>query len=145
MPVIIAPYAWYVVILWYAGFWNTLESRLRRRHRLWFSLISALVAFLVLLVIFGNPLPSYLDTVYLDFSGTPAVGGIPILFILFPPLMIACVVLSIDALRRPEPPHRLMGDLARQRSRPWLMATAGCAHGQPARDRLHPLDCSPAR
>ncbi len=124
IPVIISPYAWYVVVLWYAGFWNSPQNALRHRHRIGFSLVSAVAFFLAFIVIYGNPFPTYMDTIYLDFSGTPAIGGVPLLFILFPPLMITCILLSMDALRRPEPAHRLMGDLARQRSRPWLMATA---------------------
>lgn len=124
VPVIISPYAWYIVILWYAGFWNTLQNPLRRRHRFWFALTSALAIFLVFLIGSGNPLPGYFETIYLDFSGTPAIEGIPVIFFLYPPLMIACIVLSMDALRRPEPAHRFMGDIARQRSRPWLMTTA---------------------
>jgi hypothetical protein len=34
IPVTLAPFAWYVVSLWYAGFWNAPQSRLQRRHRI---------------------------------------------------------------------------------------------------------------
>jgi signal transduction histidine kinase len=39
--------------------------------------------------------------------------------------MVLCIVLSMDALRKPGPTGRLMGDVARERARPWLVATAG--------------------
>ena len=78
VPVIVSPYAWYVVVLWYAGFWNSPQNPLRHRHRIWFSLVSAVAFFLAFIVIYGNPLPTYMDTIYLDFSGTPAVGGVPL-------------------------------------------------------------------
>ena len=35
-----------------------------------------------------------------------------------------CIILSLDALRRPAPSPRVMGDRARQRARPWFIATA---------------------
>src|SRR5215207_4378890 len=35
IPVIVAPFAWYVVILWYAGFWRKPRPTLYRRHAAW--------------------------------------------------------------------------------------------------------------
>jgi hypothetical protein len=32
-PVVLLPYVWYVVLLWYSGYWAERASDLRRRHR----------------------------------------------------------------------------------------------------------------
>lgn len=31
-PIVILPYAWYLLMLWYAGFWDDFSSRLYLRH-----------------------------------------------------------------------------------------------------------------
>jgi signal transduction histidine kinase len=125
IPVIIAPLAWYIVILWYVGFWHEPQTLIRRRHRWWLLVVADMAFGLVFLMIFAHPIPSYAQIIQLDFSTSFVVNGIPILFALYPIFMVLCILLSLDALRRPEPADRLMGDLARQRSRPWLLATAG--------------------
>ncbi len=125
IPVIVAPLAWYVVSLWYAGIRFQPENRLYRRHRflIIFTCVQALI--LVGLMLFTRLIPTYSQMLQLDLTGTPTLGGVPILFMIFPVFMVVCVFLSIDALRHSEPSERLMGDLARKRSRPWLMGTAG--------------------
>src|SRR5512139_2803735 len=32
-PVTVAPFAWYVAVLWFCGFWAVSSGALRRRHR----------------------------------------------------------------------------------------------------------------
>lgn len=125
IPVTVAPFAWYIVILWYAGYWRHPQSRLARRHRPWFLLMSAQAVALVVLMIFAHQIPAYSEVIRLDLSSTFTLSGVPILFLGFPVFMVLCIVLSIDVLRHPEPSERLMGDIARQRSRPWLMGSAG--------------------
>jgi signal transduction histidine kinase len=44
-----------------------------------------------------------------------------VIFVLY---IVLCITLSLDALINPAPSGRLMGDLARQRARPWLMAAS---------------------
>src|SRR5687767_8737901 len=44
IPVILSPFAWYVLILWYAGFWSDHDQRLMRRHRVWLLQIIILAA-----------------------------------------------------------------------------------------------------
>src|SRR5512139_2701346 len=39
IPVVLAPFAWYVVMLWYAGFWEGRPNPIQRRHRLWYWLL----------------------------------------------------------------------------------------------------------
>lgn len=123
MPVVLAPLAWYVVILWYTGFFDDHASRLFRRHRGWMAVtVCAGVAILLLVAMF-NPMPSYTEMVNFNMSNARGIAGIPLLFLIYPPYALACILLPIDALMRPEPSHRMMGDQARQRSRPWLLST----------------------
>ncbi|MEQ8675988.1 MAG: hypothetical protein RLP44_22660 [Aggregatilineales bacterium] len=123
MPVILAPLAWYVVILWYTGFFDYRSSRLFRRHRLWVALTVCAGLAILLLVAFFSPMPTYTEMINFNMSGARSIIGIPILFLIYPPYALACILLPIDALMNPEPAHRMMGDLARQRSRPWLLWT----------------------
>jgi signal transduction histidine kinase len=124
VPVIASPFAWYVVMLWYAGFWNEGHSPLRRRQRPWFILAVLLAIGFLGLFIFANPLPSYSQVAQLNLSATPSVGGVPLLILVYPLYILLCISLSLDALRHPGPSGRVMGDLARRRARPWLVATS---------------------
>lgn len=124
VPVVTLPVAWYVVMLWYAGFWDDGRAHLYRRQRPWFLLTMLLAVGLMGLLIFANPLPSYWQVVQLKLSATPSLGGIPLLILIYPPYIVLCISLSLDALHRPGPSGRVMGDLARRRARPWLVATS---------------------
>jgi signal transduction histidine kinase len=124
VPVILSPFAWYVVMLWYAGFWEEGHSPLRRRQRPWFIFTVLLAVGVFGLLVFANPLPSYSQVRQLDLSATPAIGGTPLLILIYPLYIVLCISLSLDVLRRPGPSGRVMGDLARRRARPWLAATS---------------------
>jgi len=144
LPVIALPLAWYVLTLWYAGFWEdggadlpfwrrwgfvftapfTGNSRLHKRQRPWFIFAVLLGAGLVALLVFTNALPSYWQVIQLDLAASPAVSGVPLLILAYPFYILLCIGLSLDALRRPEPSTRMMGDLARLRARPWLIAVS---------------------
>jgi signal transduction histidine kinase len=124
VPAIVSPFAWYVEMLWYAGFWEDRQSGLHRRQRPWF-LLSVLLAFtLAGLLIFANPFSSYSQLAQLNPSATQAVAGIPLLILVYPFYIVLCISLSLDVLRHPGPSGRVMGDLARRRARPWLVATS---------------------
>ncbi len=41
IPVILAPFAWYLVMLWYTGYWEGRENPIYRRHRFWLGLLLA--------------------------------------------------------------------------------------------------------
>jgi signal transduction histidine kinase len=124
IPVIVAPFAWYVVILWYAGFWRRPRPTLYRRHAAWLVIACFVLFGLIGLILVANPLPTYDQIIKLDLSSTLMLGGIPALFLGFPAFMVYCVVLSIDALLRPAPAERPMSEQARNRSRRWLLGTA---------------------
>ena len=130
VPAVALPFAWYVVMLWYSGLWNSADGASWRailrhsRQGYWLLLATLLAAGLIGLLVFANPLPSYWQVAQLNLSATPSVGGIPLLILIYPIYIVLCIVLSLDALRHPEPSARVMGDLARRRARPWLMAAS---------------------
>mgnify|MGYP005839105413 CR=1 FL=1 len=121
--VIAVPFTWYLVTLWYAGYWDAPRSPLRRRQQPWLVLI-LLGAGLSALLLLASPFRSYSLVSLFKLMGTPTVGQLPVLGLVYPCYIILCITLSLDALRRPEPSGRLMGDLARRRARPWLVATS---------------------
>jgi signal transduction histidine kinase len=123
IPVIVLPFAWYLVTLWYAGFWEKQPNDLFLRQRPWFFLATFLTLGLVALLGFAYPLPAFVQAVNLDLSNTHQVGSVSLL-LLYVLDVLLCVVFSLDALRRPGPSTRVMGDLARKRARPWLTAAA---------------------
>jgi signal transduction histidine kinase len=124
VPVVSIPYIWYVVILWYSGFWDRFGDQLNRRHYPWFVITTLLAVGIVILLIFANPLPSFIQIAQLNLSATPSIGGIPLLILAYPFYILLCITLSLDVMRHPAPSGRIMGDLARRRARPWLAAAA---------------------
>jgi signal transduction histidine kinase len=129
LPVVISPLAWYVAILWYAGFWDDLPDQRPsptslRRQRYWLGLTGLLAVSLVGLLLFANPLPSFTQLAQLRLTATPAVSGLPLIILVYPLYIILCIGLSLNVLRQPLPSGRFMGDLARRRTRPWLMAAS---------------------
>ena len=123
-PVVGAPLAWYGMILWYAGFWAAPASALRRRHRVWLTFTALLAGALLVSLITAHALPSFASLAFLDLSTGLSLGGVPALFVVYPVYSFLCIGLSVAALGRPAPTDRLMGGLARQRTRPWLLAAA---------------------
>ncbi len=138
-PVVALPYGWYAVMLWYSGFWEKSPvpenprfpgSAIRsqrggiHRQRVWFGLITIGTAVIFGMLVLANPLPSFSQLASYDLAATPSVGGIPLLILIFPIYIILCMALSLDALRRPGPSARAMGEAARQRARPWLFAAS---------------------
>src|SRR5574341_1252048 len=94
IPVVSLPYAWYGVMLWYAGYWSERSepvSTLRRRHHLWFAADSVLAAFIIGLLIFANPLPTFSQVAQLKLNATPSIGGIPLLILLYPLYIALCI------------------------------------------------------
>lgn len=121
LPVVIAPLTWYVAMLWYSGFWDDPQAGPLAWQRPWLGLTLLLAASLIGLLLFANPLPSFVEITQLRLSASPEIGGIPLLVLVYPLYMLLCIGLSLVALRYPAPSGRVMGDLARRRARPWLI------------------------
>ncbi len=133
VPLVVAPYAWYLVMLWYCGYWEDAISNLHLRQRVWFWLVACYGILLCLLLII-NPLPNfYLETD--EFNPGSLFVEIPLIFLTYPPFLYLCIILSLDGLLRPAATIRLMGDIARRRARPWLIGSSsvllalGCIGG----------------
>lgn len=123
IPVMIAPFAWYVLMLWYSGYWTAPASRLHQRHRLPFFMMAMLIAVSLALLIGLKPIPSYNEIVRADLSHALRIGGIPLLAA-FPILMAVCILLAIDAVRGTLHTPHPSTDLARQQSLPWLLGAS---------------------
>lgn len=130
LPVVITPLTWYVAMLWYSGFWDDAPVGENNPpplswQRPWLGLTVLLATVLVALLLFANPLPSFVQITQLRLSASPEIGGIPLLVLVYPLYMLLCIGLSLAVLRRPAPSGRVMGDLARRRARPWLITATG--------------------
>jgi signal transduction histidine kinase len=121
IPVVSLPYAWYVVMLWYASYWDSPTAPIHRRHRIWLTLATLLASLTVGLIVFVNALPTITQLVNFSLDSLFSVNGIPVLMLLYPLYLLACLGLSLDVLLRPGISGRIMGHLARQRARPWLV------------------------
>ncbi len=124
VPIVILPFGWYATTLWYAGFWDNVQNELHSRQRSWFLFAALLTAGLGGLLVFANPLPSFAQAANFPLKVTLDVSGMPLLILVYTFDILLCITLSLDALRRPAPSTRVMGDLARQRARPWLIGVA---------------------
>lgn len=121
-PVVSLPFAWYALMLWYAGYWSDRQNRLRLRHRGWLRIAALTAALIVVMLFLANPLPSISQLALLDLTATPTIGGVPLLVLAYPVYIVLCILLAVDGLLHPAPSGRMMGDVARQRARPWLIA-----------------------
>jgi signal transduction histidine kinase len=123
--VVLLPFAWYSVTLWHTGFWNDQPTRMRRRHRVLFSMTALMLLALAGLLVVANPLPSFSRVLRLDLAPTPTFVGWPVLVIAYPAYSLVCLMLALDALIRPGAAVNVAGEAARTRARPWLVgATA---------------------
>lgn len=126
VPAIVLPFAWYAIMLWYAGYWNDPQSDLRRRQRPLLlltsgGLIVGLLSLAAGMVLLAVPAPFlYTLRTFIRWS----IAGIPLLAVGYSLYVVLCIGLSLDALRRPGPPRRMMGDLARRRAHPWLVVAS---------------------
>ncbi len=130
-PVTVAPLSWYIAMLWYSGFWEKPAEEglgawrgLRWWHSLGLGLAGAGCAVVLVLLMRSNPLPNYAGLSELRFLPALSLAGVPLLVWTYAAYMAACILLALDALRRPGPTRRVMGREARHRARPWLVATS---------------------
>ncbi len=118
LPFILSPYLWYLVIGWYTGVLRA------GRQRLWLAALSALGAAALGLSLVTRLFPTYDDLTQHPQPAVLSPGGISILLLIYPAYGVLCFVLALMALRHPGGSDRFMGDLARRRARPWLVAAS---------------------
>ncbi len=123
-PVVAAPFGWYIVMLWFSGYWENTISNLHIRHKAWLSVTIIYAVLLLILFIFLNPLSSLSPRTNIDYESGPVFTGIPLLFIAYPVFIFMCIALSMDTLIRPGPTGRFMGAQAREKARPWLVGAS---------------------
>ncbi len=123
-PVIVAPFLWYIVMLWFSGFWQSTTSALRKRHQPWLSVVVVYAVLIFVLLILANQIGNLDSDQTLSYSADGSDAGFSALFIAYPVFILLCTGLSMDALLRPGPAHRLMGQNARQSARPWLVGAS---------------------
>ena len=125
-PAIMLPYAWYIIMLWYAGFWNVPRPPWHKRQNTWLALVTATLIFGLIALVTGVLLlaiPSRtLDPlrIFIRYS----IGGIPLLAVGYSIYVILCIGLSLTVLRQPVASRRMMGLVARRRAQPWLASAA---------------------
>jgi len=128
LPLIGLPLAWYGVMAWFAGYWDPIAVGARRDapqpQRWWLALCSSFALGLCLWIFVANPLPPFAQVARLDFSTPASPIGFAALMVVYPFYILLCLGLSFNALLRPGPAARLMGDQARRRARPWLITAA---------------------
>ncbi len=125
LPVVLSPVAWYLVVLWYAGFWERPRTAMHRRQAPFLILNVLFAGFMVALLLLPHSLPSFSEITYLDIhQARPVLFGVPLPILLLPVYILLCLFPALDALRRPGPTRRPMGDAARRRAQPWLLASS---------------------
>lgn len=117
LPFIFGPYLWYLVIAWYTG-------AVRTNQRAWLPIVSLLGIAALVFLLFGTPLPSYDAIVQRAPVPILAIAGVPVAILIYPVFSLLCILLSLSALIHPAATDRFMGDLARRRARPWLIAAS---------------------
>jgi signal transduction histidine kinase len=118
LPVVGAPYMWYLMTAWYTGVLRSF------RHRAWATIVGALGLGALASLVVANPLPSYEDVVNRSPIAVFLLGGLPVVALVYPIYSTLCIILSLSALRHPAASERFMGDEARRRARPWLIAAS---------------------
>jgi signal transduction histidine kinase len=123
LALIALPLAWFTLMLWYAGFWDDDLSPLHRRQRPWLGVL--LCAALAMTALIATTDPRYLlrHVALVALSSATYDNRVLVLVGTYPLYLLACIGAALDALGRPALTTRFMGDLARSRARPWLLAT----------------------
>lgn len=124
LPIIASPLAWYVVMLWYSGFLGAHARQNLKIHLSGLVFVLVCAAGLFVLLLFVGSLPTFQQVVTFGRTEYVSTPGTPLLVIVYAIYNISCVGLAIHALWHPGPSARWMGDLARKRARPWLVAAS---------------------
>jgi signal transduction histidine kinase len=124
IPLIGIPLAWYAIILWYSSHWEKVDTTNSNLRRTAFWLVLVIALFIAGALLVANPLPDTSEVSQLEIVSNPSLHGLPLLVLFYPLYALLCTGLSIEALLHPAPAQRVMGEFARQRARPWLVAAS---------------------
>jgi signal transduction histidine kinase len=128
IAVALLPFIWYVMMLWYSGFWESLPSNesnsLRKRHQFWFLFSILLLIGLLSVTLLSSSQSSFQSYPARGLDEAYSLFNLPLIIVFYPVYVMICITLSFDALRNPGPTNRIMGEVARIRARPWLMGTS---------------------
>ncbi len=128
LAVTLLPFLWYVMMLWYSGYWQTPEdgsqNQLTGRHRPFLFVSWILVIGLLVVALKMPASPTSVSYPIRGLEQSFSLVDLPFVLVLYPVYVIICLVFSLDALRKPGPSHRRMGALARTRARPWLVGAS---------------------
>ena len=139
IPLTLLPFAWYIGMLWFSGFFEKKERPVWKWHR-WiirFLLIIILGIALLLVVNYSDtPLHSYRSTQN-QFGEGETYANAPLfhtanwslLFTIYLLYLILCYLSTLLALNQIQPTGRISGDVARGRARPWLIAATSTQVG----------------
>lgn len=124
IPLVWIPLAWHAIMLWYSSHWQTGRSPASQIRITSFWLILAIAIFITGALLLAKPLPIAALLLTNDQAIASSWHGFPLLVLFYPLYALLCIGLSIEALLHPAPTSRVMGDFARQRARPWLVASS---------------------
>lgn len=119
-PAVVAPLAWYAAMFWYASAAHLATTF----HRLSLAAASGLAVFILLMVIFTNPLPNYMYVAGRVIVTTPTIAGIPMLIVFYLAFSIYCYTMPIHMLLGR---HRAVSspvDQSHRLARPWLVGAS---------------------
>jgi len=84
VPVIAIPFAWYAIMLWYAGFWDREQTGLRKKHRVRLIVITAMSLGMIALFAWANPIATITLTTRYEPADAASIGGVPLIVIFYP-------------------------------------------------------------
>jgi signal transduction histidine kinase len=128
IAVALLPYIWYVMMLWYTGYWQPPHpgeiNALKKRHQFWFVFSSLLLIGLLTLTLLNTPSSQNLPYPSRSLDDAFTLNNFPLIIVFYPLYVVICISLSFDALRKPGPSNRVMGEIGRARAHPWLVGAS---------------------
>src|SRR5688572_27285684 len=120
--IVLLPASWYVTILWFGGYWEQRDGRLRHRHRILLPIVLFLAFASIVAVIPFDGAPDSSSRWVSSIPSSPIVRT-PLATVVFPLFLFATIALALDALRIPTATGNGGVDSARRRARPQLVGT----------------------
>jgi signal transduction histidine kinase len=112
------PYIWYVVVDWYCGLLGSTQ------HRMALCAVGMIGAAALTIPALPGLLPSFDQILGPLPAEIPAAAGVPVAILVYPLYSVVCFGLALAALQRPGMSKRFMGEIGRQRARPWLIGAS---------------------